>query len=81
MDWRTGSRCESDITFNWKFLFYMLLLFWPVSVWKYCSIARRMQAYGIKQWGGLIRGYYIGLAVFWIPIVTAILSIFILAVL
>ena len=71
----------NDWSFSWKFLYYTLIFFWPASAWKYPPIASMMAEHGAERWGGFARCFYLGLAVVWIPIVTAFCLLLLLAVL
>jgi len=59
-----------DWFFSWKFLFYTLVLFWPLSVYGYFRAKRLMKRHGVKDWGGMTRNWYAGTAVVVIPVMT-----------
>ena len=64
------TKTGDDRFFSWKFLFYTLVLFWPLSVYGYCRAKRLMKQYGVKNWGGMVRNWYIGTAVVMVPVMT-----------
>lgn len=59
-----------DWFFSWKFLFYTLVFFWPLSVYGYFRVKRLMKRYGVKDWGGMRRNLYAGTAVVVVPVMT-----------
>lgn len=63
-------KTRDDRFFSWKFLFYTLVLFWPLSVYGYFRARSLMRKYGVKDWGGMVRNWYAGMAVVIIPVMT-----------
>lgn len=55
---------------SWKFLFYTLFFFWPLSVYGYFRAKILMKKQGVKQWGGFTRSLYVGTAVVMVPVIT-----------
>lgn len=55
---------------SWKFLFYTLFFFWPLSIYGYFRVKTLMKRQGVRDWGGFTRNLYVGTAVVMIPVIT-----------
>lgn len=67
-----GKKTWDDRFCSWKFLFYTMIIFWPLSVYGYFRAKHLMKKQGVMNWGGFTRNLYIGTVVVMVPVMTVL---------